>query len=243
MLSSFLSKGYFFHKEILKTDINTDVQIVVKGKMNQMLPLENNPSPSAWPEEADGGSLVTEMGHLHGVESFWHSPLWPVFWTNTKASKWEPWFSVSSPVTVLKVHVTAGIVCSARTAHRPFEILGPTLRSEQYQGTEFQAPIAMFLRFSGGVLAQKLIHLLRQFHWLDPAKAQACQRKPTVECQGDGVIPGHQLWWGFLFGSSNSLGLCVKLDFCKVSSETVNTLPWGCSLSFSDLNLKTEVSL
>lgn len=70
MLSQFLSKGYFFHKEILKTDINTDVQIVVKGKMNQMFPLENNPSPNAWPEEADGGSLVAEMGNLHGVESF-----------------------------------------------------------------------------------------------------------------------------------------------------------------------------
>ncbi|KAL2309303.1 hypothetical protein Nmel_005495, partial [Mimus melanotis] len=56
-----------------------------------------------------------------------------------KAFKWEPWFSISSPVTVLKVQVAAGIVCFARITHRPLEILGSTLWSQQYQGREFQS--------------------------------------------------------------------------------------------------------
>lgn len=46
------------------------------------------------------------------------------------------------PTGCLIVQITPGIVCSVKVTHRPFEILRSTLRSQQYQGTEFQEPIA-----------------------------------------------------------------------------------------------------
>lgn len=132
-------------------------------------------------------SLVAETGNLHGVELFWHSPLWPVFWTNTKAFKWEPWFSVSSPLTVLKVQITAGVVCSAKITHRPFEILSSTLWLKQYQGTEFREPIAPSLWFAGGVLAQKLIHVL-----MPVLLAGSCKGSGLSKATNPGVLR----WWG-----------------------------------------------
>lgn len=168
-------------------------------------------------------SLVAEMENLHGLESFWHSPLWPVFWTNTKAFKWEPWFCVSSPLTVLKVQTTAGIVCSAKVTHRPFEI-----------GFHFVVTAILRHRISEASSPIPPVRCRSVSTEADPCAqtvllAGSCKGSGLSKVTNSGVsrwwvIPRHQLWRGFFFGSSNSLGLSAKLDFCKVSS-------WDCEHS------------
>lgn len=120
------------------------------------------------------------MGDLRGVKSLWHAPAWAVCWSNATAFMWESRLGVFSPLTVINVRVTAGIVCSTGITHRPLEILG----SQQHRGTGCRKSVTPSLRLAGRVLMQRSLHVLSQFEWLAPAKAQACQH------QSDGWYPG-----------------------------------------------------